>query len=232
MIIVGIDPSLRRSAYSVLEVSKDFTLQLLNKDFSLQNKDKSKYFSYINNYESLNKYFTLKQTSYLKTSSKTPNLDRINQIYLYFYNKIVSLKYTYRDIYIVIEESFVSNNSKTSIILSMVRSAIVLACLHALNNLVYLDYSLQDAIDNRIPSNAHKILFVSATNVKKTLCNNGKAEKKDVSRAIKQIFPGEYVYDSDMQQFTTHKLDETDYDVMDAIAIAMCGAIKLINPIS
>lgn len=230
MIIVGIDPSLHRSAYSVLEVSKDFTLQLLNKNFTLQNKDKTKYFTYINNYESLNKYFTLKQTSYLKTSSKTPNLDRINQIYLYFYNKIVSLKYRYRDIYIVIEESFVSNNSKTSITLGMVRSAIVLACLHALNNLAYLDRNLLDAIDNRTPSNAQKILFVSATNVKKTLCNNGKAEKKDISKAVKKIFPGEYVYDSDMQKLATHKLDETDYDVMDAIAIAMCGAIKLISP--
>lgn len=231
MIIVGIDPSLHRSAYSVLEVSKDFTLQLLNKNFTLQNKDKTKYFSYINNYESLNKYFTLKQTSYLKTSPKTPNLDRINQIYLYFYNKVVSLKYTYRDIYyIVIEESFVSNNSKTSITLGMVRSAISLACLRALNNLAYLDYSLQDAIDNLIPSNSHKILFVSATNVKKTLCNSGKAEKKDISKAVKKIFPGEYVYDSDMQKLATHKLDETDYDVMDAIAIAMCGAIKLISP--
>ena len=29
----------------MLDVSKDFTLQLLNKDFTLQNKDKSKYFS-------------------------------------------------------------------------------------------------------------------------------------------------------------------------------------------
>lgn len=216
MIIVGIDPSLRRSAYSVIDVSKDFTLQLLNKDFTLQNKDKSKYFSYINNYESLNKYFTLKQTSYLKTSPKDNQIDRLNKIYHWFYDKICNIKYSHRDLSICIEESFVSNNSSTSITLGMVRSAVVLACLHSLNNLISMDHSFEFLCKHREQTSC-KIYFLSATNIKKTICNSGKAEKKEISKAVKQIFKKE-------------NLDETDYDVMDAIAIAMCGAIKLINP--
>lgn len=214
MIIVGIDPSLRRSAYCVLDVSKDFTLQLLNKDFTLQNKDKSKYFT-LN--KSCNKYFTLLKTSYFKTSTKDHQLDRLNKIYHWFYNEICNLKYSHKNLSIYIEESFVSANSKTSILLGMVRSSVALACLHALNNLISLDYTLDEIINNKVISCSSKFHFVSATNVKKTLCNSGKAEKKDISKAVKEIFPSE-------------NLDETDYDVMDAIAIAMCGAIKLISP--
>lgn len=218
MVIVGIDPSLRRSAYSVINVNKDFTLQLLNKDFTLQNKNKSKYFSYINQYENINKYFTLLRTSYFKTSPKDHQLDRLNKIYHWFYNEICNLKYIYKDLYIYIEESFVSNNSNTSIILGMVRCSVTLACLHALNNLISLNYTFEDIINYRAKSCSSNINFISATNVKKTLCNSGKAEKKDISKAVKEIFPKE-------------NLDESDYDVMDAIAIAMCGAIKVISPI-
>lgn len=214
MIIVGIDPSLRRSAYSVIDVSKDFTLQLLNKDFTLQNKDKSKYFT-LN--KSCNKYFTLLKTSYFKTSIKDHQLDRLNKIYHWFYNEICNLKYSHKNLSICIEESFVSANSKTSILLGMVRSSVALACLHSLNNLISLDYTLHEIINNKVISCSSKFNFVSATNVKKTICNSGKAEKKDISKAVKEIFPKE-------------NLDESDYDVMDAIAIAMCGAIKLITP--
>lgn len=217
MIIVGIDPSLSRSAYSVINVNKDFTLQLLNKNFTLQNKNKSKYFSYINQYENINKYFSLLRTSYFKTSPKDNQIDRLNKIYHWFYNEICNIKYSHKDLSIYIEESFVSNNSSTSITLGMVRSAVVLACLHSLNNLISMDHSFEFLSKHR-PQTSSKICFLSATNIKKTLCNNGKAEKKEISKAVKQIF-------------TKENLDENDYDVMDAIAIAMCGAIKEINPI-
>lgn len=219
MIIVGIDPSLSRSAYSVINVNKDFTLQLLNKDFTLQNKNKSKYFSYINQYQNINKYFTLLRTSYFKTSAKDNQLDRLNKIYHWFYNEICNIKYSHKNISIYIEESFVSNNSNTSIILGMVRCCVTLACLHSLNNLISMDYKFDDIVNNRTISCSSSINFISATNVKKTLCHSGKAEKKEISKAVKQIFKKE-------------NLDEKDYDVMDAIAIAMCGAIKEINPIS
>lgn len=219
MVIVGIDPSLSRSAYSVINVNKDFTLQLLNKDFTLQNKNKIKYFSYINQYQNINKYFTLLRTSYFSTYVKDNQLDRLNKIYHWFYNEICNLKCSYKNISIYIEESFVSNNSNTSIVLGMVRCSVVLACLHSLNKLISMDYSFDDIVNNRIISCYSSINFISATNVKKTICNSGKAEKKEISKAVKQIFKKE-------------NLDEKDYDVMDAIAIAMCGAIKEINPIS